>query len=125
MTRWNSFYLSERFGRLNYATMVSLGMISGIFGSLVGTPADLVMARMISDVKKPLCKRRNYKNAIDGLLTIMKKDGFVSLWRGGAPTMSRAAIVNGAQLGTYSRTKMFLRDTSKLKPQKIFYGPLI
>lgn len=56
-------------------------------------------------------KRRGYKHAIDGLMRIVKDEGVRILWSGAIPTMGRAAIVNGAQLGTYSRSKMFLKDT--------------
>ena len=41
------------FGRLNYPTMVCIGMFSGICGSFVGTPADLVLVRMIGDIRLP------------------------------------------------------------------------
>jgi len=56
-------------------------------------------------------KRRNYKNAVSGIFNIWKTEGFSGLWRGAMPTMGRAAIVNGAQLGTYTKAKMLLRDT--------------
>nr|XP_003706117.1 PREDICTED: mitochondrial 2-oxoglutarate/malate carrier protein-like [Megachile rotundata] len=99
------------FGRLNYPTMVGIGMFSGIVGSFVGTPTDLVLVRMIADVHLPPEKRRNYRNAVVGLIDIGKTEGIRGLWRGAVPTMARAAIVNGAQLGTYSKAKLMLKDT--------------
>ncbi|XP_034180272.1 mitochondrial 2-oxoglutarate/malate carrier protein isoform X1 [Osmia lignaria lignaria] len=99
------------FGRLNYPTMVSIGMLSGVVGAFVGTPTDLVLIRMIADVNLPPEKRRNYNNAIVGLIDIWKTEGTRGLWRGAVPTMTRAAIVNGTQLGTYSRAKLMLIDT--------------
>ena len=44
-------------------------------------------------------------------MDIGKTEGIRGLWRGAVPTMTRAAIVNGAQLGTYSRAKMMWKDT--------------
>ncbi|CAL7933914.1 unnamed protein product [Xylocopa violacea] len=104
-------FTQGHFGRLNYPTMIGIGMISGIVGSFIGTPSDLVLIRMISDIKLPPNERRNYRNAIVGLIDIWRTEGVTGLWRGAVPTMARAAIVNGAQLGTYSKSKMMLNDT--------------
>lgn len=56
-------------------------------------------------------KRQNYRNAVVALIGIAKKEGVRALWRGAVPTMTRAAIVNGTQLGTYSKSKELLLDT--------------
>lgn len=56
-------------------------------------------------------RRRNYRNAISGIIDVWRTEGFTRLWRGAVPMMARAALVNGAQLGTYTRAKMTLRDT--------------
>ncbi|XP_043270136.1 mitochondrial 2-oxoglutarate/malate carrier protein-like [Venturia canescens] len=104
--------LRERCGPLNYSTLIGLGTIAGVVGAWVGTPADLVMVRMITDAKNPLGKQRCYRNAVVGLSTIFKDEGTLRLWRGAVPTMTRAAIVNGVQLATYSRTKIHLKDTN-------------
>ncbi|XP_076765657.1 mitochondrial 2-oxoglutarate/malate carrier protein isoform X2 [Xylocopa sonorina] len=104
-------FTEGHFGRLNYPTMVGIGMISGIVGSFIGTPSDLVLIRMISDIKLPPNERRNYRNAVVGIIRIWRTEGVTRLWRGAVPTMTRAAIVNGAQLGTYSKAKLVLQDT--------------
>ncbi|XP_046753186.1 mitochondrial 2-oxoglutarate/malate carrier protein-like [Diprion similis] len=121
----------KHFGRLNYPTLISVGMLAGMIAALVGTPTDVVMVRMIADVGVPLgcydiefhlaryrddiriCpeKRRSYKHAIDGLFRIVKEEGIHTLWTGAMATVCRAAIANGAQLGTYSRSKTMLKDT--------------
>lgn len=33
--------------------MVSFGMVAGIMGSFVGTPADLILIRMVADINLP------------------------------------------------------------------------
>ncbi|XP_026828477.1 mitochondrial 2-oxoglutarate/malate carrier protein [Ooceraea biroi] len=105
----------QQFGRLNYATMISFGMVAGVMGSFVGTPTDLVLVRMVADINLPPEKRRNYRNAISGILDIWRTEGFFRLWRGAVPTMGRAAVVNGTQLGTYTRAKMILQDTGYIQ----------
>ncbi|KYN04268.1 PREDICTED: mitochondrial 2-oxoglutarate/malate carrier protein-like [Cyphomyrmex costatus] len=105
----------QHFGYLNYVTMISLGMIAGVMGSFIGTPTDLVLIRMVADVNLPPEKRRKYRNAVSGIFNIWKTEGFFGLWRGAIPTMGRAAIVNGAQLGTYTRAKKLLQDTGYIQ----------
>ncbi|XP_029173093.1 mitochondrial 2-oxoglutarate/malate carrier protein-like [Nylanderia fulva] len=105
----------QHFGYLNYVTMISLGMIAGMMGSFIGTPTDLILIRMVADINLPAEKRKNYKNAVSGIFDVWKTEGFTALWRGAVPTMSRAAIVNGAQLGTYTRAKMMLQDTGYIQ----------
>ncbi|XP_012059684.1 PREDICTED: mitochondrial 2-oxoglutarate/malate carrier protein-like [Atta cephalotes] len=105
----------QHFGYLNYVTMVSFGMIAGVMGSFIGTPTDLVLIRMVADVNLSSEKRRKYRNAISGIFNIWKTEGFFGLWRGAIPTMGRAAIVNGAQLGTYTRAKKLLQDTGYIQ----------
>ncbi|XP_011873272.1 PREDICTED: mitochondrial dicarboxylate carrier [Vollenhovia emeryi] len=43
----------QHFGYLNYVTMISLGMVAGMMGSLIGTPTDLVLIRMVADLNLP------------------------------------------------------------------------
>ncbi|XP_066583857.1 mitochondrial 2-oxoglutarate/malate carrier protein-like [Prorops nasuta] len=105
------FIESEHLDRPNYVAFIGIGMLSGIIGSFIGTPADLAMVKMITDSKLPPAQQRNYRNAIVALLDIRRSEGIVALWRGAMPTMGRAAIVNGIQLSTYSSTKILLKDT--------------
>ncbi|EGI58278.1 PREDICTED: mitochondrial 2-oxoglutarate/malate carrier protein-like [Acromyrmex echinatior] len=100
----------QHFGYLNYVTMISFGMIAGVIGSFIGTPTDLILIRMVADMNLPPEKQRKYRNAVSGIFNIWKTEGFFGLWRGAIPTMGRAAIVNGAQLGTYTRVKKLLQD---------------
>lgn len=53
MRLYNAFQIAirKKYGNLSYPAMVSLGMLSGIVGSFIGTPADVVMVRMIADIK--------------------------------------------------------------------------
>lgn len=74
---------------------ILLSMLAGAGGAMVGSPADVVLVfyffiyifinfyqvRMQADGKLPLQQRRNYKNAIDGLIKIIKDEGILKLWR--------------------------------------------
>ena len=88
-----------------------LGMVAGIMGSFVGTPAEVALIRMTADGRLPEAERRNYKNVADALARIVKEEGVFALWRGAVPTMGRAMVVNAAQLASYSQAKQFLMGT--------------
>ncbi|XP_076235033.1 mitochondrial 2-oxoglutarate/malate carrier protein [Calliopsis andreniformis] len=104
-------FCQEYFGRINYATMIGLGLFSGMVGAFVGTPTELMLVRMTADLKLPPDQRWNYKNPISGLYSIYKTEGLFALWKGAVPTMIRAGIANGTQLGTYTKAKIVLIDT--------------
>lgn len=53
LTKFLFMWASEDLGRWRYPVLISLGMLSGVIGSFVGSPADLVMIRMISDINNP------------------------------------------------------------------------
>ncbi|XP_050293226.1 mitochondrial 2-oxoglutarate/malate carrier protein-like [Anthonomus grandis grandis] len=95
----------------NFAIKASIGMIAGVCGAFVGTPAEVALIRMTSDGRLPPDKRRNYKSVIDALLRIWKEEGITTWWKGAVPTMGRALVVNAAQLATYSQTKQWLIGT--------------
>lgn len=41
-------------------------------------------------------------------MRITTEEGVATLWRGAVPTVGRAAVVNAAQLGSYSQAKQVL-----------------
>ncbi|CAL8069213.1 unnamed protein product [Calicophoron daubneyi] len=99
----------------NFFTKIALAMTSGVLGSFVGTPAEVCLIRMTSDGRLPVAERRNYKNVFNALARIFREEGLFALWRGAIPTMSRAAVVNGAQLASYSQTKQLILQSGYLK----------
>ncbi|KAF6774139.1 hypothetical protein AHF37_06319 [Paragonimus kellicotti] len=80
-------------------------MTSGVIGSFIGTPTEVCLIRMTSDGRLSLSERRNYTNVFNALFRIFREEGLTALWRGAIPTMGRAAVVNGAQLASYSYTE--------------------
>ncbi|XP_012170951.1 mitochondrial 2-oxoglutarate/malate carrier protein [Bombus terrestris] len=95
----------------NFIMKVLIGCTAGCVGAFVGTPAEVALIRMTADGRLPIAERRNYKNAFNALVRIVKEEGFLALWRGTIPTMGRAMVVNAAQLASYSQSKEMLLNT--------------
>merc|ERR1712129_442547 len=86
----------------------AMGMAAGGSAAFVGTPAEVALIRMTSDGSLPVDKRRNYSSVFNALARIYREEGLATLWRGATPTMTRAMVVNGAQLATYSQAKQVI-----------------
>ncbi len=69
---------------------------------------------MTADGRLPAAEKRNYKHVGDALVRMVREEGLLTLWRGAIPTMARAAVVNAAQLASYSQAKQALMDTGGL-----------
>jgi len=90
---------------LPLTTVLGAGLTAGALGAVVGTPAELALVRMAADAELPVAQQRRYRSALDALVRVTREEGAAVLWRGAAPTVSRAALLNMAQLGLYSQTK--------------------
>jgi len=101
--------------RRNVFVKLGIGMTSGAFGALAGTPADLALVRMASDGKLPAAERRGYTNVFNALYRICKEESVLTMWRGLQPTVIRAMILNATQLGGYSYFKQTLLQTKSFK----------
>lgn len=66
---------------------------------------------MTADGRLPAAERRNYKHVGDALVRMVREEGLFTLWRGAVPTMTRAMVVNAAQLASYSQAKQTLLST--------------
>ena len=91
-------------------TKLALGMAAGACGAAVGTPAEVALIRMTSDGALPEGRRRGYRNALDAVRRISREEGPLALWRGAAPTVGRAMVVNAAQLASYSQAKQSIQE---------------
>jgi len=83
------------------------GLAGGI-GGFVGAPADLINVRMQNDSKLPAEARRNYKNAVEGLVRVSREEGVTALWRGSSMVVSRAILMTIGQLAFYDQVKHLL-----------------
>ena len=92
----------------NFFMKMGLGITAGGIGAFVGTPAEVALIRMTADGRLPVDQRRGYTGVVNALSRIIKEEGVVTLWRGWKPTVTRAMVVNAAQLASYSQAKQFL-----------------
>ncbi|XP_072315446.1 mitochondrial 2-oxoglutarate/malate carrier protein [Eucyclogobius newberryi] len=95
----------------NFFVKAGIGMTAGAIGAFVGTPAEVALIRMTADGRLPLAERRGYTNVFNALARITREEGVTTMWRGCVPTMTRALVVNAAQLASYSQTKQALLDS--------------
>lgn len=88
--------------------LVAIASTSGFIGGIVGNPADVLNVRMQHDAALPVADRRNYKNAIDGLIRMSREEGMKSLFRGVWPNSMRAILMTASQLASYDGIKRAL-----------------
>jgi dicarboxylate transporter 10 len=89
----------------SFPTLVAIASASGFAGGLIGNPADVLNVRMQHDAALPAESRRNYKNAIDGLIRMTREEGVASLFRGVWPNSMRAVLMTASQLASYDLFK--------------------
>lgn len=94
---------------------MAMGMVAGACGAFIGTPAEVTLIRMTADGRLPVEQRRNYTNVANALTRIIKEEGVATLWRGCIPTVSRAMVVNMAQLASYSQAKSIFSKNFDMK----------
>ena len=58
----------------------------------------MINVRMQNDIKLPAKERRNYKNAIDGLIKVYRHEGAKSLLNGASMATSRAIMMTIGQV---------------------------
>lgn len=87
---------------------VLLAGVSGAAGGLVGSPADMINVRMQNDIKLPPAERRNYRNAIDGLIKVYRFEGPKALFNGASMATSRAIMMTIGQLSMYDQIKYIM-----------------
>ncbi|RPD56508.1 dicarboxylic acid transporter [Lentinus tigrinus ALCF2SS1-7] len=87
------------------------GCMAGGIAGFVGNPGEIMMVRLQGDFAKPPEKRLNYKNSIDGLIRMVREEGWSSLSRGVGPNVFRAVLMNASQLASYDFFKAELLKT--------------
>lgn len=100
---------------LSFPTLLALASISGFLGGVAGNPADVLNVRMQHDAALPLEQRRNYKNAVDGLIRMTREEGWKSMFRGVWPNSMRAVLMTASQLATYDSFKNVILEYTPLK----------
>ncbi|KAF8852671.1 putative dicarboxylate carrier protein [Acephala macrosclerotiorum] len=92
----------------SFPTLIAMASTSGFMGGVAGNPADVLNVRMQHDAALPLDQRRNYKNAVEGLVRMTREEGWKSLFRGVWPNSMRAVLMTASQLASYDGFKSLL-----------------
>lgn len=89
-------------------------MTAGVIGQGIGNPCDVVKVRLQADGREVMYGRApRYTGSLHCLSTIVKENGVLALWKGGIPSVQRAAVTAGAGLASYDHIKQaLLRYTS-------------
>lgn len=103
--------LSKEGEPLPFSTKLLMGCTAGGIGAVVGTPAEVSLIRMTADGRLPPAERRGYTSVFNALARVTREEGLLTLWRGTGPTVARAMVLNGAQLGTFHEAKERIAST--------------
>ncbi|MCJ1400286.1 Mitochondrial dicarboxylate transporter [Xylographa trunciseda] len=101
-------------GTPSFPTLIAMASTSGFLGGIAGNPADVLNVRMQHDAALPEAQRRNYKNAIDGLIRVTREEGWRTLFRGVWPNSMRAVLMTASQLASYDGFKEMLLTHTRL-----------
>lgn len=96
-------------------TLIAMASVSGLIGGVAGNPADVLNVRMQHDASLPVEQRRNYKNAVEGLVRMTREEGWKSLFRGVWPNSMRAVLMTTSQLASYDGFKRLLMKHTPLE----------
>ena len=79
---------------------IAAGGTSGMIGSALANPTDLVKIRM-----QGYRQGNRYTTTFHAFFDIYRKEGLRGLWRGVGPTVQRAMILTASQTSSYDHTK--------------------
>ena len=95
------------------------GLLSGVAGSVVGTPFDVVKVRSQALPPTPpsppsasvrACARNGTWAA---LATLARTEGIAALWTGVGPSAARSAVLTASQVGVYDEVKAELKRAAR------------
>lgn len=84
---------------------------AGGLAAVISCPIEVSLVRMYQDKRLPVEQQRNYSSVINAVMRIAKEEGVATYWRGCTPTVVRACIVGGTQVGMYDQFKSMLKGT--------------
>lgn len=111
---------SHHLGLTAFGEKFGAGLVAGAVGSSIANPADLLKIRMQSEpgktgidgrfVRGPRQGQfRTYKNTIEALKDILRKEGVRGLYRGVSATCIRSSLLTAGQLSSYDHSKQLLK----------------
>ena len=99
----------------SFPSLITMASASGWLGGVAGNPADVLNVRMQHDAALPVAERRNYANAVDGIVRMAREEGWRSLFRGVWPNSLRAVLMTASQLASYDGFKRLLVTKTPLE----------
>jgi len=84
------------------------GLTAGGIAAASCNPVEVALVRMQADGAKPVAEQRGYRHIFDAWGRIVPEEGFMTLYRGVTPTVSRGMVVSMSQLATYDQAKEML-----------------
>ncbi|CAK8696152.1 unnamed protein product [Clavelina lepadiformis] len=75
----------------NWFCHMLASICSGFVAAVLGTPADVVKTRMMNQARDSNGRGLFYKSSVDCVVTTVKQEGFLSLYKGFIPIWSRIA----------------------------------
>jgi len=85
------------------------GVMAGILASVATYPLDFIRCRLSMQNKQNLI----YNGVIDGIVKVVKQEGFFTLYSGLAPTILGISAYAGIQLSVYDLTKDIMTKLHK------------
>ena len=101
------------------------GCAAGGLGAIIGNPADLTLVRMQADRTLPPEQRRNYRSIGDAFTRIVREEGVRGLFRGAAPTATRAMALNMGMLAANDQAKEMLSSLGAGKQTSVLGGAFL
>lgn len=92
---------------------------AGGIAAIAGNPADLALIRMQADSMLPAEQRRNYRGVFHALGSIASGEGAAGLFKGWAPTCTRAMALNFGMLAFNAQGKEILKGAGAPEPVQI------
>merc|ERR1712226_347651 len=114
-------YVTHSGSTVNMHGKIAISGCAGFTAAAIASPVDLITIRMQNDMKLKAVQRRNYKHVFDGLLRVMREEGFVRLYSGCLMGSSRGALMSVGQMASYDTIKEQILYFKLMKEGQICY----
>lgn len=116
-------YLSDSDQPNHVLKSLCVGVFAGALGQFLASPVDLVKVRMQMEGRRLLQGLPpRVTNTSQALRNILREGGISGLWKGWAPNVYRAALVNLGDLTTYDRAKRLILANTNLEDNYISHS---
>lgn len=119
-------YMRKRFvhnsGSMTLGKSAIAGVSAGALAQFLASPADLVKVHVQMEGRRRLQGLEpRVHSAAHAFREIVKRGGFLGLWKGSIPNVQRAALVNLGDLTTYDSVKRYILTTTNLPDDHVVH----